>query len=107
MKLLLTSVCILLCSIAFAQQKVYSYSFSGEIDSSFVKQLENESMQIDGVKAAKAKYKVGSKKGEVILYVTEDNDKKDPHVFNPASIKAIFIRYDLKPGQFIAIKTSK
>ncbi len=105
--LLLSTLCIFLFSTAFAQQRVYSYSFSGEIDSSFVLQLENESIQIEGVEAAKAKYKVAGKKGEVILYVNEAKDKKDPFVFNPSSIKAIFIRYDLIPGRFIAIKTSK
>ncbi len=107
MKLLLTSLYVLIFFFAFSQQEVYSYSFSGHIDSSFVKQLENESMQIEGIEAAKARYKVASEKGEVILYVSQNKEKKDQYVFNPSAIKAIFIRYDLKPGRFIAIKTSK
>ena len=107
MKLLLVAMFMLFCALTFGQQRVYSYSFSGVMDSSFVEQLQSESMDVKGVDAAKAKYKVKKSRGEIIIYTIEDKSKKDPFVFSPSSIKAIFIRHDLKPGQFIELKTSK
>lgn len=107
MKLLLIPTIMLSCGLTFGQQHIYSYSFSGVMDSSFVEQLQTETMDVKGVDAAKAKYKVEKNRGEVIIYTIEDKSKKDPFVFSPSSIKAIFIRHDLKPGQFIELKTSK
>lgn len=107
MKLLLVITCAFILTVAYGQQRVYSYSFSGNIDSSFVKQLELESLKIEGVVSAKAKYKVAKQKGEIILYTEKDHEKKDPSVFSPSGIKAIFERYNLMPGQFIQLKTSK
>lgn len=106
MKLLLT---VLLCWFAFqvCGQSAYSYSFSGAIDSSFVGQIEAEAMKLDGVVAAKAKYKVEKRMGEVLIYTQEDDQQKEPYVFSPGELKAVFIRNNLQPGELIQLKTSK
>jgi hypothetical protein len=107
MKLILGLICLCTFTCSFAQQHSYSYSFSGTIDSSFVKQLEEETMNIDGVYAAKARYKVEKQKGEIIIYSQEDDKQKDPHVFSPADVKAMLLRHNLSPGQFVQLKSSK
>lgn len=107
MKLLLVIACAFALTNTYGQEHVYSYSFSGDIDSSFVKQLEDESLKVEGVVSAKAKYKVAKQQGEIILFTKEDPEKKDPSVFSPTAIKAIFKRYNLNPGRFIQLKTSK
>lgn len=107
MKLLFGAILFFSCTFAYGQQRVYSYSFSGVMDSSFVEQLQSETMEVEGVNAAKAKYKVEKKRGEIIIYTSEAKNEKDPFVFSPSSVKAIFIRHELDPGQFIQLKTSK
>lgn len=107
MKLFLGLICFCAVTYSFAQQHSYSYSFSGAIDSSFVKQLEEETMNIDGVYAAKARYKLEKQRGEIIIYTQEDHKQKDPHVFSPADVKAILLHHNLIPGQFVQLKSSK
>lgn len=106
MKLLLT---VLLCWFGFQVwgQSAYSYSFSGKIDSSFVQQLEKDAMRLDGVTAAKARYKVEKAMGEVLIYTRKDDQRKDPYLFSPEELKAVFIQYNLKPGELIQLKNSK
>lgn len=107
MKLLFGSLIFLMTAFLSLGQQQYSYSFSGEIDSSFVKQLEAEAMKLEGVTAAKARYKVERGKGEIILYTATDENRKDPYVFSPAEIKAIFKKYKLTPGRFVELKHTK
>ncbi len=107
MKLLLALFCLTLSTLSFSQEELYSYSFSGDIDSAFVKELEKESMKIEGVTSVKAKYKVEKKMGELLIYTKKDESKKDPFIFSPAEIKAIILRNGLKPERFIQLKSSK
>lgn len=107
MKLLFGTLISLMITFISLGQQQYSYSFSGEIDSSFVEQLEADVMVLEGVSAAKGKYKVEKGMGEIIVFTEQDSERKDPYVFSPAEIKAIFKKYKLTPGRFVELKSTK
>lgn len=107
MKLLFGFFLAIVLSINVAAQERYAYSFSGEIDSSFVKQLEEEVMLLDGVQSAKAKYKIQKRRGEIIISSQLKKGSKNPYVFSPVEIKAILQRHNLVPGELILLTSHK
>lgn len=103
MKELLFGALLCISSFSFAQN--FSYSFSGEIgNSQAFSKIDKELKALPGVKSVELKYKSDSKKGELILFVEENNTGDNPSEFSAADIKAVLLKNGLSPIQFRTLK---
>ena len=103
-KLIIFSAFVFIAQFGFSQN--YAYSFSGALTTEQITQIEKHCSSQPEVTSAKLKYKLGSQKGEIILFVEPNNSSNEGKVgFSAADIKQVIQSFGLTPIDFIELKT--
>lgn len=90
----------------FGFSQHYAYSFSGDISSDQISQIEERCAALPEVTSAKLRYKDDSHKGEVFVHVEPNNSQGEARLaFSAADLKKVLQSFGLSPIDFIELKT--
>ncbi|MBW6482253.1 MAG: hypothetical protein K0B10_04245 [Vicingaceae bacterium] len=79
---------------------IYYYSFSGELSSTTLSEIESEAKQLTNVDEVKVKYKEENKLGQLIVLVKEKNRNSEGDIlFQPTDLKKLLSKNNLIPNE--------
>lgn len=82
--------------------QTFSYSFEGNLNASSIDQIQKTGIQLNQVKEFKVRYKGDLERGEVLIVLKDQGEKRaeSDNQFNIIDVKSILLHHNLSPLNF-------